>query len=483
MAEEDKKQGKLGLAALTAMVIGSMVGAGIFMLPARFASATGVSGAVVAWLIAGTGMLMLAFVFQALAIRKPHLDAGVFSYAREGFGEYAGFITAIGFWASTCAGNVTYLVLIKSTLGVIFPNLVPLLGNGDTVPALILSSVVIWIFFFLILRGVQQATFINTVVTVAKIVPIVVFIFIAIFAFNPAIFAENLAGSSNGITPPLFDQVSATMLITVFVFLGIEGASVYSRFAKSRRLVGKATIIGFVSVLCLLALVSLLPYGIITQSEIAMLRQPSLGGVLEVIIGRSGGIFIAVGLIVSVLGAYLAWTLMAAEVIFAAAKSGDLPAPVSKTNSKGVPRIALLMSALLTQFILVITYFSEGALDFALDLTSALSLLPFLLIAGYAVQIAFRKDGYNEVSSGIRKRELIIGSLATLYTIFLIIVAGLQFIPLSCLILAPATLMYYFARKSQGKQLFTSGEKIFFALLCIGLVVAILGLAMGWIVL
>lgn len=479
MSQEEGKEGKLGLAALTAMVVGSMVGAGIFMLPARFAGATGVWGALIAWLVAGTGMLMLAFVFQSLAVRKPHLDAGVFSYAREGFGDYAGFITAVGFWASACAGNVTYLVLIKSTLGAVFP----ILGSGDTIPALIVASIVIWIFFFLILRGVQQATFINTIVTIAKLIPIAVFILVSVFAFDPAIFMSNLAGASNGSVVPLFDQVSATMLITVFVFLGIEGASVYSRYAKTRRIVGSATIIGFVSVLCLLVLVSLLPYGIVSQEQIAALNQPSLGGVLELIIGVPGGILIGVGLIVSVLGAYLAWTLMAAEVIFAAAKSGDMPDVVSKVNDKNVPKTALLMSALLTQGILVITYFSEEALDFALDLTSALALLPFLLVAGYAVKIAFTKDGYEKISSGIRTRELIVAAIAVIYTIFLIGVAGLQFLPLCCILLAPATLLYYFARKGQRTQLFSTGEKILFVILCAGAVLAIVGIAMGWIVL
>ena len=99
---------KLSLPALTAMVVGSMVGAGVFQLPARFATQTGVYGALIAWAIAGTGMLALAFVFQTLAVRKPHLDNGVYVYARAGFGVYPGFLSAIGFWASACAGNAFY---------------------------------------------------------------------------------------------------------------------------------------------------------------------------------------------------------------------------------------------------------------------------------------------------------------------------------------------------------------------------------------
>jgi arginine:ornithine antiporter/lysine permease len=112
---------KFSLLTLTAIVVGSMVGAGIFSLPATFGRATGPFGAVIAWIIAGVGMLMLAFVFQSLAQRKPDLDAGVFAYARAGFGNYMGFAAAFGFWAGTCLGNVTYFVLICSTLGLFFP--------------------------------------------------------------------------------------------------------------------------------------------------------------------------------------------------------------------------------------------------------------------------------------------------------------------------------------------------------------------------
>lgn len=107
----------LSLWSLTTLVVGAMIGAGIFSLPAAFGRATGGLGAIIAWVIAGGGMLMLAFVFQNLAQRKPELNAGVFSYAKAGFGEYPGFISALGFWAGTCIGNVSYFILIKSTLG------------------------------------------------------------------------------------------------------------------------------------------------------------------------------------------------------------------------------------------------------------------------------------------------------------------------------------------------------------------------------
>src|SRR5262245_30787475 len=260
MTSTDKK---ISLPLLTAMVVGGMIGAGIFSLPRTFAIAAGPFGALIAWLIAGTGMYMMARLFQKLAERKPDLDAGVYAYAKAGFGDYPGFLAAFGYWMGSCIGNVSYWVLIKSTLGAFFP----VFGSGNTVVAIVVASIGIWLFHFMILRGIQQATLINSIVTVAKIMPILVFIVILIGFFSFDLFQANFWGGNpalavfeqdykgyphQALTEPamasLFDQVRATMLTTVFVFLGIEGASVYSRYARERRDVGRATIIGFVLV-------------------------------------------------------------------------------------------------------------------------------------------------------------------------------------------------------------------------------------------
>jgi len=214
-------QQKVSLPVLLGMVVGGMVGAGIFSLPQRFGAVTGPIGALIAWFIAGTGMYLLARVFQFLAERKPDLDAGVFVYAKAGFGDFPGFLSAFGYWVSSCIGNVFYWVMIKSTLGQFFP----VFGDGNTVVAILTASAGIWLFHFMILRGTQQAAFINSVVTVAKVIPILVFIGILIFAFKMDLFRYNLYGGD--LTNSVFDQVRATMLVTVFVFLGIEGASVY----------------------------------------------------------------------------------------------------------------------------------------------------------------------------------------------------------------------------------------------------------------
>jgi arginine:ornithine antiporter/lysine permease len=453
---------KLSLPTLTTMVVGSMVGAGVFSLPRRFAQETGVAGALIAWAVAGTGMLMLAFVFQNLAVRRPDLDAGVYAYAKAGFGEYLGFFSAFGYWASACVGNVTYWVLIMSTIG----TLAPALGEGDTVLAVVLSSAGLWLFFALIGRGVKEAAAINRIVTVAKVVPILVFVLLALFYLKPSVFADNFAGADYA--GSLFQQVKGTMLATVFVFLGVEGASVYSRHARRREDVGRATVLGFLSVFATFASVTIVSYGLMPMSEIAELRQPSMAGVLESAVGTWGKVFVSVGLIVSVLGAYLAWTLMAAEVLFVAAKDDDMPRFLKRSTPADVPVPALVLTTLLSQLFLVVTLFSDDAFNFALDLTSALTLIPFLLAAAFAVRIGVRG-------------ELVVAVLATLYTAFLIYAAGLKFVLVSFIVYAPATALFVMARKEQGRRLFSVRELVILAVSVAGAVLGVVALWLGWI--
>ncbi len=471
--QSEKVAEKVSLPTLTAMVVGSMIGAGVFLLPHRFGVVTGVFGAIIAWTIAGTGMLMLAFVFQRLATRKPDLDAGIFAYAKAGFGDYVGFNSAIGYWASACAGNTFYWVLIMATMSALIPGF----GAGDTVLAVVVSAVGVWLFVFLVLRGVKDAAVINYIVTVAKVVPILVFIVIAIIAFKADIFAANFWGDKHYSSASVWHQAVGTMLITVFVFQGIEGASVYSRMARKREDVGRATVIGFLSVLSVFALVTLVSYGVLPQGDLAGISQPSMASVLESIVGPWGSVFIRVGVIVSVLGAYLAWTLMAAEVLYIPAKTDDMPRFLGRTNRHGAPASALVMAAGLISLLLVALLFSADALNFMLDLTAALALIPYLLAAAYALKLTITRDTYGDGKS--RTPDMIVAAVATVYTVFLVYAAGVDKLLLSCILYAPAAALYFKARRERGLRVFRPVEAVLFGVIVLGAVAGVVSLATG----
>jgi arginine:ornithine antiporter / lysine permease len=353
-------------------------------------------------------------------------------------------------------------------------------GDGNTVTAIVVASIGIWLFHFMILRGVQQAAAINMVVTIAKIVPILVFIVILIFAFKADLFRANFWGGEGMPQASLFDQIRATMLVTVFVFLGIEGASVYSRYAKKRSDVGTATIIGFLGVTSLMVLVSMLPYAVLARADIAGMRQPSMATVLEAVVGPWGAIFVSVGLLISVLGAYLAWSLICAEVLSIAAKTKDMPRVFGTENQNKVPAAALWLTNIIVQLFVISTYWSNDAFSLMLNLTSVMSLIPFLLVAAYGLLITTRGETYD-LRPAERTRDLIFAGIAVIYTLFLIYAAGVKFLVLSAILYGPGTVLYIWAKREQNKQVFTAVEWAIFAVALLGAAVGIHGLATGYI--
>ena len=294
-------------------------------------------------------------------------------------------------------------------------------------------------------------------------------------------FSTNFWGGVGMPDASLFEQVRATMLATVFVFIGIEGASNYSRYATKRSDVGTATILGFVGVTTLMVLVTLLPYAVMPRAEIAAMSQPSMAGVLEAAVGHWGAVFISIGVIVSVLGAYLAWSLVCAEVLFIAARTNDMPKLFATENQNKVPAAALWLTNIIVQLFVISTYWSQDAFALMLNLTSAMSLIPYLFVAAFGVLLARRAETYDTEPQQ-PNRDLIIASVAAIYTLFMILAGGLKFVLLSALLYAPGTLLYVWARREQGKPVFSTWvDWIIFAAAAIGCIAAVVGLATGYI--
>ena len=470
--------GKLRLGALVALVVGSMIGGGIFSLPQNMAASADVGAILIGWAITAVGMLTLAFVFQTLANRKPDLDGGVYAYAKAGFGDYMGFSSAWGYWISAWLGNVGYFVLLFSTLGYFFP----IFGEGNTPAAIIGASILLWAVHFLVLRGIKEAAFINLLTTIAKVVPLVLFILIAFFAFKLDIFTSDIWGVKNPDLGSVMNQVRNMMLVTVWVFIGIEGASIFSSRAEKRSDVGKATVIGFIIVLLLLVLVNVLSLGIMTQPELAKLQNPSMAAVLEHVVGHWGAVLISVGLIISLLGALLSWVLLCAEIMFAAAKDHTMPAFLKKENENHVPVNALWLTNAMVQLFLIITLFSASTYLSLIYLATSMILVPYLWSAAYGFLLAVRAETYENALAE-RKKDLIIGGIALIYAIWLIYAGGLKYLLLSALLYAPGAILFAKAKRESGQPVFTNIEKVIFAGVVIGALIAAYGLYDGFLTL
>ncbi|AYF89590.1 arginine-ornithine antiporter [Pseudomonas sp. JS3066] len=469
---------KLKLGALVALVVGSMVGGGIFSLPQNMAASADVGAILIGWGITAVGMLTLAFVFQTLANRKPNLDGGVYAYAKAGFGDYMGFSSAWGYWISAWLGNVGYFVLLFSTLGYFFP----IFGEGNTLAAIIGASIVLWAVHFLVLRGIKEAAFINMVTTVAKVVPLFLFILICLFAFKLDIFTADIWGSKNIELGSVMNQVRNMMLVTVWVFIGIEGASIFSARAEKRSDVGKATVLGFIIVLLLLVLVNVLSLGIMTQPELAKLQNPSMAAVLEHVVGHWGAVLISVGLVISLVGALLSWVLLCAEILFAAAKDHTMPAFIRKENANQVPANALWLTNAMVQLFLIITLFSASTYLSLIYLATSMILVPYLWSAAYAVLLPLRGETYEQDAKD-RSKDLIIGAIALVYAVWLLYAGGVKYLLLSALLYAPGVILFAKAKREVGQPVFTNVEKLIFAAVVIGALVAAYGLYDGFLTL
>lgn len=462
--------GTLGLGLLVALVVGSIIGSGIFGLPQNMASGAGAGAILIGWTITGVGMLMLARVYQMLSLRKPNLDNGVYAYAQALSGEYVGFNAAWGYWISAWIGNVGYLVAAFGALGYFYPAF----GEGNTTSAIVGASVVLWIIHALVLRGIQGAAVLNAVVTLAKVVPLLLFIVLVAMAFQLTTFNLDFWGDAK--LGSVLDQVKSTMLVTVWVFIGIEGASVYSARARKREDVGRATVIGFLICLLLLMAVSLLSLGIYSQPQLAGLKNPSMAGVLEKAVGTWGAVLIYLGLIVSVGGGFLAWTLLAAESLFTPAGGGVMPKWLAQQNAKGVPANALWLTNAMVQAFLLLTLFSKASYLALISLSTAMILLPYLFSASYGLALAWRGEG---AVGAVRKSDTPIAALATVYCLWLLYAAGLKYLLLSALLYAPGAILYIVAKKQRDQRPFSGREMVILALLILLAIVAAYMLRMG----
>jgi len=244
-----------------------------------------------------------------------------------------------------------------------------MVGDGSTAVAIVSASVLLWGVHVLVLRGVREAAALNTIATVAKMVPIVIFIAVAIAGFPADVFELNFWGDAEHSLTSVAGQVRNTMLVTVF------------------------------------------SYGILLREDLAALANPSMAGVMEAIVGPWGRVFVSIGLLISILGNYLSWSLLAAEVLHSAGKSNTMPSFLARENPDGVPFAALWLTNVVIQAFVLVTWFAESAFTIALKMTSAMTLVPYLLVAAYGLKLAWTGETYGLDGHDDRRRDGLRGAI------------------------------------------------------------------------
>ena len=462
---EEKKKG-IGLIGLIGMVISSCIGSGVFAITGQLAGVASPGAVLIAWLIVGVGFLALAFSLNNLTEKRSDLH-GIFSYADAGWGPLAGFISGWGYWLSAWLGNVAFATMMMSTIGYFYPAFLP----GNTIPCIIIASIVMWALTYLVIRGVESAAFLNAIVMVCKVAAIAVTLIFGIFLFNAGIFTADFWGNvyDNAVAAGQYGpdaaplggvgtQIFNCMIIMMWCFVGVEGASVVSSRAARKTDVGKATLIGFICLMLIYVGASVLPYGYMSSTEVAALDYPALVYVFSSMAPGWGGPFISIAIIISILGSWLSFTILPAETTSEMADYKLLPASWGKLNSHNAPSMSLLIVGACTQAFLIVLLFSADAYDFAFSMCTGAIAITWAFAAAY--QAKWGVQNKNMVQAAI-------GFVAVAFQVIGVLFNGWSFLLLTCVGYIPGFFIYVKARKGYGNAI-TMGEKV-----CMGVVSAL----------
>lgn len=465
MSKEPKK---LGIIALTALIISSSIGAGIFAIPTDMADAASPGGALMAWLIAGLGVLTLCLSIVNIINKKPELS-GIVSYAEDGFGPFNGFISGWGYWLSAWLGNVAFATMMMKTIGRFFP----VFGDGSNLLSILVASVILWGLYFLVNRGVESAASLNTIITLCKLLPLAFYIILAILFFDINTFMDNFWGTTSGSfeLSSVIKQIQSSMMVIMWVFVGIEGAAMMSDRASSKAIVGKSTVLGLIGLLVVYIAASILPYGILAREQIAGLPNPAMGYVLAKNVGSWFPIVVNIALIISIFGAWLSWTMLPAETTLIMAQRDLLPAKFGKLNNQGVPTYSLFFMTALTQVFMFTLLFTESAYQFAYALCTAAMFISWLYVILYQTKLS---KSLNDT------KQMFLGLIGSVFFIWVIWASGIDYF-LLCLIAYLVGIFFYIqARKQKGiKKVFSQAELILLVFLVAGALLAIFRLVTG----
>ncbi|ULT57043.1 basic amino acid/polyamine antiporter [Neobacillus drentensis] len=461
---------KLGLMALIALGVGSMIGGGVFNSPTDLINVANPQSVILAWVVGGIGVIGLALIFQLLANKRPELAGGIASYAREGFGDLLGFLSAFGYWVSGLFGNVAFFTLLIKTLN----SLLPTSHQIPPIASFILASVILWAVVYLQTKGQAQVGFINLIVTIAKLLPLALVILLGIFVFHPVNFnvpnwTSVLAKATAPVTAAsLGHQINSAMGVILWCFIGVEASSILAEKAESQKIVGKATVIAIIVTLIVYMAISAVSMGVIPAHQLASASTPLADVLGATVIGSAGAVIVKLGIIISLLGALLTWIMIAAQLPYVAAKEGLLPKAFTKTNKNGAPTFALFITNGIAQvfFLVLLSKGLQNIYNMVLLLATTCIILPYLLSALYAFKVSMK----DKLGAG----AFISSVIAIIYTVYCYISVGLVFLAASFIIYAIGMFVFYKTKKDNGKVI-SKAEWFWMAVIfIIGVVMAIL---------
>ncbi|MTT33323.1 amino acid permease [Terrilactibacillus sp. BCM23-1] len=429
------KKKQLNVWVLTSLVVGNMVGSAIFMTPSTLASEASPAGTLLAWILTGLGVLFIALVYGILSIKKPEISGGPQIYAKALFEEgtersrLMGYFVTWGYYVANFVGNVAVITTFTGYLSTFFPvmNSAKLIYKyGDTTVTLgyllnfLVSSALLWFVFVLILKGIQGAGKLNLIATAAKVIGFLLFILATLFVIQTQYYTPFTELQTNNHSVGLFGQVNSAAVTTMWAFIGVESAVVFSARAKSGRDIKRATIMGLVIALFIYIAITVLVMGTLPRHELVHSSKP-LVDALSQVTGQAGGYILGLLALISLFGSSIGWILLSAEVPYQSAKQGFFLKSFAKENKNGTPVVALVVTCVIGQLFLlsIISNSISEVFTFMTTVATLSYLIPYIFASLYLLKIVLSGKDYLHKQKE-RLSDGMIASIATLFSLWII---------------------------------------------------------------
>lgn len=405
-----EKDYKMGVVKATSLVAGNMIGSGVLLAPALLAPYGSMS--LVGWILTTVGALALALVFSKLSVWIPKAG-GPYTFVKHVFGDFIGFQMAWGYWISAWCGSVSLLSGTLQYTSIFCPQI-----TSSASLSIGLGCSMIWLFTFFNIRGVKESTFVEVIIVIIKILPLVLIAIAGIFFvdFSKVFNAEDV--KTHGLS-----SLGAMSGVLLWAFIGLESATVPSDQVKNpTRTIPIATIAGVLITAAVYVLGAIVITGVIPHNELITSKAPYVDAAVK-IFGNVGGTIMIITGIIGIAGSLNGWILIQGQVPFAAAKEAIFPKIFTKTNKHGTP-IGVIIGSVLMTLLFVLTYQPSIVkhIEFLINVAVLAMLLPYFYSAAAFVFLAFK--GKMKLSCWQKIYTVIVSSISLLYTFLAIILSG-----------------------------------------------------------
>ena len=428
-----KPKKKLGIWMSTSLVVGNMIGAGIFLMPSALAPYGGIS--ILGWLTASFGAIVLAFMFGQLSRVVENSDGGPYAFARAGFGDFLGFLVAWGYWISIWVSNAAIAIAFVGALTVFIPELA-----NNPLLAVLAALAAIWCLTWVNALGVQSSGKMQLITTILKLLPLVIVIVGGFFFFNPDNFIPFNASEFS-----FAKAIAATAALTFFAFLGIESATIpASDIEDSEKTIPLATNLGTIITTLVYVLSTVVIMGMIPLDTLSQSPAP-FADAMGILAGNTGEKLVAAGAAIAAFGALNGWILIMGQVAKATAKDKLFPKHFASENKAGVPLKGMIIGSLFSSGVMLMNY-TEGLVEqfrFMILLGTLCTLVPYLFSAAAYVLLGGKDQK--------RKRSLsliyLLGGLGFLFSLWMIYGTGEESVFWGTLLLLAGTPLYVWMKK------------------------------------